>query len=64
MSSGFRKFERNLNVMLQRKFYSGHYNLADLRSSKLTYAKLYAGKAVANNRSRLAITSGKVFEVL
>ncbi|NP_001266138.1 calmodulin-binding transcription factor SR4 [Solanum lycopersicum] len=62
MSSGFRKFERNLNVMLQRKFYSGHYNLADLRSSKLTYAKLYAGKAVANNRSRLAITSGKVFE--
>ncbi|KAH0767935.1 hypothetical protein KY285_003806 [Solanum tuberosum] len=62
MSSGFRRSDRNLNVMLQRKFYSGHFNLADLRSSKLTYARLYAGKALANNRNRLTITSGEVFE--
>lgn len=55
---------RNLNVMIQQKFYSAHLNVADLLSSKLTYARLNAGKAVANSRNRLTVTSGEGVEVL
>lgn len=59
--------DRNLNVTLQKKFYSGYLNVADLLSSKLTYARLDGGRAVkdvANSRNRLTITSGEVLEVL
>ncbi|XP_059280865.1 calmodulin-binding transcription activator 2-like isoform X2 [Lycium ferocissimum] len=65
MSTDFHSSERNLNVTLEQKFYSGHLNVADLLSNKLTYARLDVGKAVkdvANNRNRLAITSGEAFE--
>ncbi|XP_009793082.1 calmodulin-binding transcription activator 3-like isoform X1 [Nicotiana sylvestris] len=57
--------DRNLNVTLQKKFYSGYLNVADLLSSKLTYARLDGGRAVkdvANSRNRLTITSGEVLE--
>ncbi|XP_060197515.1 calmodulin-binding transcription activator 2-like isoform X2 [Lycium barbarum] len=65
MSTDFHSSERNLNVTLEQKFYSGHLNVADLLSNKLTYARLDVGKAVkdvANSRNRLAITSGEAFE--
>ncbi|MCD9646528.1 hypothetical protein HAX54_036416 [Datura stramonium] len=66
MSTDIHNSDRNLNVMLRTlKFYSGHLNVADLLSSKLTHARLDADKAVkdvANSRNRLTITSGEVFE--